>query len=270
MLKKIIQNHTIRLFLLFIGLFLIPVATSLLPLNSLISNSMAVIILFFLSYLLVKRDGKSLSVLGLTRSFHNLRYLPLGLITGILFFCLLITLQIWHNNISISINHKADYVLIFKGLLLALPGVLMEELIFRGYCLQKATKLMGFWKANLIIAFFFIAWHWLAFNAWGNYGLMLSLCTTGFGHFLFSFAFKSSGTLFFPIAIHLGNNWAARNLFSSSMGSIVSAEKNSDSFFLLTGTTQEFSSFHTIISYVITVSCFLIWIVLIRLFVSKK
>jgi membrane protease YdiL (CAAX protease family) len=36
------------------------------------------------------------------------------------------------------INPNADYGLIAKGLLLALPGVLMEEIIFRGYCLTKA------------------------------------------------------------------------------------------------------------------------------------
>jgi membrane protease YdiL (CAAX protease family) len=269
-LKKTATNHTIRIYLLFIGFFIIPVATSFLPLNMLISNSIAVIALFVLSYVLVKREGKSLSILGFTKNYRDLRYLPLGMITGILLFSVLITFQIWHNKISLSINQQADYILIIKGLLLVLPGVLMEEFIFRGYCLQKATQLAGFWKANLIFAFFFVVWHWLAFNAWGNYGLMLSLFTTGFGHFLFSVAFTRSKTLFLPIGIHLGNNWAARNLFSSSMGSIVSGEKTQDSFFHLTASTQVFTTLHTIISYVITLSCFLIGIVLIRLFVHRK
>ncbi|MEO8173214.1 MAG: hypothetical protein ABI581_09035, partial [Sediminibacterium sp.] len=125
-------------------------------------------------------------------------------------------------------------------------------------------------KANILFAFFFIAWHWLAFNAWGNWGLMLSLVTTGFGHILFAVALTRSQTLFFPIAIHLGNNWASRNLFALNMGQMVDPTKAKDSLFLASAPATQFSTMHVVMGYVITISYFLISTVIIMLLFKRK
>ena len=46
------------------------------------------------------------------------------------------------------------------------------------------------------------------------------------GHLLFATALLKSKTLFFPIGIHLGNNWATRHLITTI--------DNGDSFFFIT------------------------------------
>ncbi|MEO8173618.1 MAG: hypothetical protein ABI581_11065, partial [Sediminibacterium sp.] len=123
--------------------FGIPVATSFLPLDQFVSNCIAVVLLFLLTYLLYRKEGKSLAALGITGRWKNLKFLPIGLIAGILFFCILFFFQKLYNGLSLSINPNANYVLIAKALLFALPGVLMEEIIFRGYCLHKSVYRIG-------------------------------------------------------------------------------------------------------------------------------
>jgi membrane protease YdiL (CAAX protease family) len=250
--------------------FAIPVAASLLPLDQFLRNCLVVMVLLLLTYLLYKKEGKTLAALGITAKWKTLRFIPLGLLGGILFFGMLLFFQKLFNGLSISINPNADYGFIAQGLLWALPGVLMEETIFRGYCLQKATVRIGPVKANLLFAFFFIAWHWLAFNAWGNWGIMLSLITTGFGHVFFAVALGRSQTLFFPIALHLGNNWAQRNLFALNMGKIIDARQANDSLFLTNDPGIQFSTTHVVIAYAITFACFIISTALILLIFKRR
>jgi membrane protease YdiL (CAAX protease family) len=260
----------IKILLYFAIFFAIPVAASFLPLEQSVRNWIVVAVLFVLTYLLYRKEGKSLAALGITAKWKNLRFIPLGLFAGIGFFCMLLFFQKLFNGLSISINPNADYGLIAKGLLLALPGVLMEEIIFRGYCLHKSVYHIGPVKANLLFAFFFIAWHWLAFNAWGNWGLMLSLFTTGFGHVFFAVALGRSQTLFFPIGLHLGNNWAQRNLFSLNMGEIVDPKRANDSLFLTSAPASQFSTGHVVTAYAITFACFIISTVTILLLFKRK
>lgn len=260
----------IKILLYFAVFFAIPVVASFLPLDQSIRNWLVVVVLFLLTWLLYRKEGKSLAALGITTKWKNLRFIPLGLLGGIIFFCMLLFFQKLFNGLSISVNPNADYGLIAKGLLFALPFVLMEEIIFRGYSLHKATYQVGPVKANLLFAFFFIAWHWLAFNAWGNWGLMLSLFTTGFGHIFFAVALGRSQTLFFPIGLHLGNNWAQRNLFALNMGEIVDPKRANDSLFLTSAPASQFSTTHVVTAYAITLGCFIISTVIILLLFKRK
>jgi membrane protease YdiL (CAAX protease family) len=260
----------IKILFYFAIAFAIPVAASMLPLDQFVSNCIVVLVLLVLTYLLYKKEGKTLSALGITGRWKTLRYIPLGLLAGIAFFCMLFFFQKIYNGLSISLNPNANYGLIITGLALALPGVLMEEFIFRGYCLQKGAQKIGPVKANILFAFFFIVWHWLAFNAWGNWGLMLSLFTTGFGHVFFAVALGRSQTLFFPIALHLGNNWASRNLFALNMGQIVNPKQVNDSLFLISTPAAQFSTMHVVMGYAITIGCFFISTAVILLLFKQK
>ncbi|MES2372367.1 MAG: CPBP family intramembrane glutamic endopeptidase [Bacteroidota bacterium] len=260
----------IKILLYFAIFFAIPVAASLLPLDQFTRNCLVVVVLFLLTYILYRKEGKSLAALGITAKWKTLRFLPLGLLMGIIFFCMLLFFQKLFNGLTISLNPNANYALIAKGLIWALPGVLMEEIIFRGYCLHKSTYKIGPVKANLLFAFFFIAWHWLAFNAWGNWGMMLSLITTGFGHVFFAVALGRSQTLFFPIALHLGNNWAQRNLFALNMGKIIDTKQVNDSLFLTSESGVQFSTMHIVVAYAITFACFIISTVIILLIFKRR
>ncbi|MDP9231089.1 MAG: CPBP family intramembrane metalloprotease, partial [Bacteroidota bacterium] len=168
-------------------------------------------------------------------------------------------LQMIHNNLKIELNRNFQYMFLLSGLFFLLPDVIIEELIFRGYCFKKTINRAGIIQANIIFAFLFVAWHWLALNAWGNYALMLGLLTTGLGHILFATALIKSRTLYFPIGIHLGNNWVSRYIFSYQTKGIVDTQQTNDSLFFIAKNGQDFSSLHIMISYLITIASFLIF-----------
>ena len=167
----------------FLLLFSVPMIVPMLPSpkfgNLSLGNLLSPVILLLLTAWFYRKEGKNLSELGLNIQLTNLLFLPLGLILGILFFSLLLFLQSFQNDLHIQINQNANWGLIFSGAFFLIIGVLNEELIFRGYFFQKTIDYKGFMQANLIFAAIFIVYHWIALNAWGNYGLMLGLFTTG-------------------------------------------------------------------------------------------
>lgn len=240
----------------FLLLFGIPIAVAFLPVPPQLQKWLAVLILLGVTFLFYRKNQISSAELGLSSRLFG-RYFPAGLAWGIAVFCVLLLAQSWFNKISILRSINVNFALVFAGLLYALPGVLMEELIFRGYCFQRTIERVGFAKANWIFAFLFIVWHWVALNAWGNWPMMLSLITTGFGHLFFAVGFRRTATLWFPIAAHLGNNWTSRNIFGYSMTG--GAVTGSDSIFLLSGGSADTGATHTILSYLITIGIFLLF-----------
>ncbi|WP_353130540.1 CPBP family intramembrane glutamic endopeptidase [Parapedobacter pyrenivorans] len=257
--KLLNTKPVITISLLSILFFAVPFVPSLLLGYSTGVSLLSALLLLLFSWLLYRRESQNLSELGLNFKRRRIHLLPLGIIIGILFFSVLFSTQMLHNGMHIRVNTHAEYLLITKGALLLLPAVLVEELIFRGYCFKRTVDQAGILGANLIFAFLFVIWHWIAFNAWGNYGMMFGLITTGFGHWLFSTALLKSGSLYFPIGIHLGNNWAAHNLFSSSTGGI-NTQPSNDALFIITAPKQDPSLLQNAISYLITLLCFLIFI----------
>lgn len=242
--------------MIFVLFFIIPIVFSVFIGYQSIGGYLSPLIILGLSWFFYKKEGKSLSGIGLNLKGRNLSFFPIGILLGILFFCLLLLFQLLYNGMAIHINKNVNYGLVFGSFLLLLQGVLNEELIFRGYCFKKTIEYLGLAKANLLFAFFFVVWHWIAFNAWGNYLLMLSLGITGLGHLIFAAALLESKTLYFPIGIHLGYNWAQRYLFSAGMTGINSKHTN-DIIFILRANKQHFSNFHTIFSYLFTITSFL-------------
>ena len=245
----------VSLVLIFILFFIIPIGASWLPATRDVQKWIAVVLLLALTIYFLKKEGRGLSALGLR--YRSFPHFFVGMLLGLICFCVLVIVQIWYNHYSLTSLANVDYGLVLLGLWALLPGVLMEELIFRGYCFVGTTRRIGFPKANLIFAFMFIVWHWIALNAWGNAGFMLSLITTGFGHLFFAVGLKRSGTLFFPIGVHLGNNWASRNGFGYQLSGGPVGEH--DTIFAMTGDASSFSTLHTIISYLITISIFLLF-----------
>jgi membrane protease YdiL (CAAX protease family) len=150
------------------------------------------------------------------------------------------------------------------GLFAFVQGVINEELIFRGYCFKSATERIGVTKSNILFAFLFVVWHWISFNAWGNMALMLGLFTTAFGHLLFSTSLLKSGTLYFPFAIHLGNNWAGKHLFATGMESALHDVPVHDAvFYVSAGSSIDNSIGHTLTNYGLTISCMLLFIIMV-------
>ncbi len=250
------QFPLLRILLLFILLFTIPIVLSPFTGYRTIAAYLCQIILITITWWLYKREGKTLSEIGLNFKTRNLLFFPIGIIVGIIFLSLILGLQMLHDVFTISINKNADYSIILGGIVILLHGVINEELIFRGYCFQKFAIQIGIVKTNVLFAFLFLVWHWISYNAWGNYALMLGLITTSFGHFLFATALRSSGTLYFSMGLHLGINWASQNIFS--IGKEITSE-NKGTMFLIHPSSKNYSTMHDVVNYIISISCFLIF-----------
>ena len=213
--------------------------------------SISAIILLLLTGMLYKWDGRMFTELGLDIGRRNISFLVLGIALGCLFFILLFVIQMTSNDIHVQLNKNVNYLSIATGLFLLIPAVFVEELIFRGYCFKRTVDKAGITKTNLIFAFLFLVWHWIALDAWGNFYMMIGLLTTAFGHLLFSTALIRSGTLYFPIGIHLGNNWTSHHFFSSNTKGI-RPEISSDSFFIVTMPAEAITPLHSVLNYMAT------------------
>jgi membrane protease YdiL (CAAX protease family) len=248
-LKKYPLVGTVLVFILFI--FIVFALSSVLGYQT-IGGYVSPFVLLLLTWLLYKKQGKNLSELGLDPKRRNIYFLPLGLLTGILFLTFALFVQTINEKITFQLNPNANYSGVAVGLFFLLQGVLNEELIFRGYCLDKTMQRIGIFKANLVFAFLFMVWHWISWNAWGNYGMMLSSITTAFGHFLFATALLSARTLYFSIGIHLGINWASNYLFSlrDNAGRI-------DVLFNVSTAEQTPTAMHDLTNILLTLLCYL-------------
>ena len=216
------------------------------------------LLLLLLTQLLYKSEGKNLSAIGLDLKHRHLIFLASGFAIGLLFFCLLFLLQSLFNGLRLSFNPKVSYLLVLGGLLISLPQVLVEELIFRGYPFDRTVRAIGTVMATIVFALLFVIWHWAALNAWGSFGQMASLLVTGLGHILFAIALFRSGTLYFPIGIHLGNNWVSRYIFSYQTAGVVNTSETNDSLFIISGGGSNALT-GILISYTITIWCFLLF-----------
>jgi membrane protease YdiL (CAAX protease family) len=108
-----------------------------------------------------------------------------------------------------------------------LPQVATEEFLFRGYLFKKTIEVSNVVVANIIFSILFMLIHVLDENVLQQRGLIILLAVSiPVGHLLFATALLKSKTLWFPIGLHLGNNWATRHLISNA--------NDSNSIFYLT------------------------------------
>jgi membrane protease YdiL (CAAX protease family) len=256
--KTASKTTVLEIGLVFIAFFALPMVLSRFVGYQTWGGYLAPILLIFFTWLLYQRRGRDLSELGL-RSFSSSLFFPLGLILGVVFATGLLLLQMVYNGWTVTINRDASWPLVMAGFLFLLQGVLNEELIFRGYCFKETVDRVGPVRANLLFGFLFIVWHWISLNAWGNYGLMVSLVTTGFGHLLFATAFLRSKTLYLPIGIHLGNNWASRYLFDIQSAHLKGTSTISDTVFLVNTASKGHTQAHTIGALLMNIVFFLLF-----------
>ncbi|WP_299278876.1 CPBP family intramembrane glutamic endopeptidase [uncultured Psychroserpens sp.] len=175
------------------------------------------ILLGIATWMLFKIDNKSLHAIGLDWKARNLAFLPLGLIIGALALLVATYVKTLFTGQSIVLSTSVDYTAILYAFYTILPTVAVEEFLFRGYIFKKTVDRFNVIVANIIFSLLFMLIHVLDENVLQNKGMILFLVISiPVGHLLFATALLKSKTLFFPIGIHLGNNWATRHLITSS------------------------------------------------------
>lgn len=176
--------------------------------------------LLILSAALLRREGASLTTLGLPTNGLRSRELGLGfaisaaLFAGVAWAQSAVVGASWHFQ---GVRAVAPALV---GLLLVACMVLAEELLFRGVGLRYLRALCGDRAAIALSALLFGAYHLVGSQDWGM-GAVFRFVMPALGGLLFGWAAVRSGGLALPIGLHLGGNWVQASVagFASSTGS---------------------------------------------------
>jgi membrane protease YdiL (CAAX protease family) len=277
MLKKLFQGQVAKIVLLFISFVLTTfilggfILNGLLRIPAQIANVFVIIAILVITWLAYKKEGKNLSELGLDLRLRNFSFGLLGLLLGGIFVIPLVYLTAFINGYPVIFNQHFNGTYVLSGLWLLLPTVMLEELAFRGICFKKTVDISTITIANIIFATLFILSHWINLGAFGNPVLMTILLITGLGHLLYATALLKSKTLYFPIGLHLGNNWVSLFVFSNLdvTDHAVGQLKPSLISIISSGKTPVFDG-HFILTTTVTAMLFLLFILAIRKWTATK
>ncbi len=176
----------------------------------------APLLLFVTTWFLYKRERKTLKTIGLNFSLRNLLFLPLGILIGAFAFFGAKYLRTVFVGETFELSVSIDYSTLLYAFYFILPQVATEELLFRGYLFKKTIEVSNVVVANVIFSILFMLIHVLDEGVLSNVGMIIMLgVSIPVGHLLFATGLLKSKTLYFPIGLHLGNNWATRHLISS-------------------------------------------------------
>ena len=215
------------------------------------------ILLLIATWILYKTDRKSLSAIGLNLSARNISFLPLGLIIGAITLLIANYARAVYAGESFAIADSINYSTLLYAFYTILPTVAVEEFLFRGYLFKKTVKSTNVIIANIIFSVLFMLIHVLDENVLSQIGMLVLLTISiPVGHLLFATALLKSRTLYFPIGLHLGNNWATRHLVSKSNdGNSIFYTLNNATF----DTWPSFICFILLFNVVFLLLTFLIW-----------
>lgn len=175
------------------------------------------ICLLIATWILFKSDKKSLNDIGLNFKRKNLVFLPLGILIGAIAFLVAKYLRAFCFGETINFSSTINYKNILYGVYIILPMVAVEEFLFRGYVFKKTIEISSVVKANIIFSILFMLVHVFDSGVINSVPMIIfTVITIPIGHLLFATALLKSKSLYFPIGIHLSNNWATRHLITSS------------------------------------------------------
>ena len=222
------------MFILAIVVFVFSLLTSLFVNVGLIKQYFPYIpplLLFAATWFLYNREGKTLKTIGLNFSLKNLSFLPLGIFIGALVFLGARCLRALFVGEIVELSVSIDYSTLLYAFYFILPQVATEELLFRGYLFKKTIEVSNAVIANVIFSILFMLIHVIDENVLSNLGMIIMLVVAiPVGHLLFAIGLLKSKTLYFPIGLHLGNNWATRHLISGNSGESIFVIPNSVMF----------------------------------------
>ncbi|MEO8560876.1 MAG: type II CAAX endopeptidase family protein [bacterium] len=159
-------------------------------------------IVIAISWLFLRREGRSLAVLGLDPSPRRFAELAAGFVGGatlILAIALLVWLLLpfpWRWNPTFKLGVTGF------SLLWLLSGNAVEELVFRGYSFERLIHGIGHWPAQIVTALWFALFH--VVNGWP---WQVALTGTTVGSLLFGLVFVRWRSVPAAIGVHAAVNW---------------------------------------------------------------
>ncbi|MCC2954528.1 CPBP family intramembrane metalloprotease [Massilia sp. IC2-477] len=173
-------------------------------------------LLLLVSWLLLRCEGKRLDALGFDAPRLRLRQFGAGLAVAALAAGIQQLGYAHALGTTWTVNPAFTTSRLVGGLRWELNSVLFEELLFRGYLLYQAVRLLGERRAVLFDALAFGVYHWFSYGVLGNpVAMVFVLAWTGMYGWMFALAFTRTGSLALPLGLHLGWNLVTNMLFSA-------------------------------------------------------
>jgi membrane protease YdiL (CAAX protease family) len=147
-------------------------------------------------------DQRPPEVLGLDPRPRRLAELALGFLGGALLIVVVAAVMYfvlpfpWHRNESF----RAGAALM--SLLFLLVASAVEELIFRGYALERMMAAIGLWPAQILTALIFALYHMLHGWSWD-----VAIIGTTLGSLLFGLVFARWRSVPVAVGVHAAGNW---------------------------------------------------------------
>ena len=217
------------------------------------------ILVVLANWALYKTENKNLDDLGFNFKMQNLKYLPIGLILGILAVLVGYYLKSFLTDDKIVVQQEIDFRDLAKQLYWILPTAAVQEFICRSYGYKKLISTYNLKIANLVVVIIFVSMHNI-FNI-GIFGALFYSISLIIGHYVFANALLRSGTIYFAIGIHWGSNIANNQLFTEN-------QLSTSILFLEKAVQEEAAGFNPlgILLYLITLN---IGFILLWLFIKK-
>lgn len=217
------------------------------------------ILVIVANWTLYKTENKNLDELGFNFKGQHLKYLPIGLVLGILAVLVGYYLKCFLTGDKIILNQSINYQDILKQLYWILPTAAVQEFVCRSYGYKKLISIYNLRIANLVAVIVFVSMH-NVFNI-GIFGAIFYSISIIIGHFAFANALLRSGTIFFAIGIHWGSNVANNKLFTE--------EKLSTSILYLEKAVQEESTGGNLLGILLYIAALNIGFILLWIFLKR-
>lgn len=155
-----------------------------------------------LSHLFLRREGRTLAVLGLDASWRRVGELVAGLAGGAALIALLAI------GVRLALPFPWEWNRTFRAdvaawsLLWLLSGNAVEELVFRGYGFERLIAGIGHWRAQIVIALLFAVFHIV--NGWP---WQVALTGTTMGSLLYGLVFVRWRSVPAATGLHAATNW---------------------------------------------------------------
>jgi len=164
-------------------------------------------------------EGLPWRSLGLTLHSHWLRDLIVGSAIGLVSLALATAIAFAGGGLQFSFSVAgASFVLVtlLSSMVLFFVAALAEEALFRGYPLQTFTRAQLVWLGILVTSLPFAVVHLDNPNA----GKVLAFANTAFAGVWLAVAYLRTRSLWFPLGVHWGWNWALGALFGLPVSGI--------------------------------------------------
>lgn len=221
------------------------------------SRSIVALLMLCVTALCYKLKGENF-IRSLQLQIKKIPLIAAGFAIGLLVMFIIILLNCPLFELKLTFNPDVDYRLLLSGLLMILPGVVLEELLFRGYPFLQTSNKTNTTVAVIIFGLLFILFHCYQYIFAGNYAMIIPNIMTGIWHVLFVMGIIKTGSLYMSIGLHIGTNWASQCLVNGANMQLTLNEKNNKAIFYIVTETKSTTATQDVLAYAISCICILL------------